>query len=150
MDHGVLWRSRPRLAIHPMTTSAARPLFRISTVVGQLGALVRSRAAERSFTRGRAIKQKSRPATAIREDPPGIHRGSHFWDPGPLGCSRKNHRTRTADGKWEMTGSNTPWAQGPANFAWCISQIVGPTSAWATPATTNVAVVQMCASWKVP
>ena len=50
------------------------------------------------------------------KEPPRSHQGAHFWDPGPLGCSRKNHRIRTTDGTREMRGSNTPWAQGPANF----------------------------------
>ena len=87
----------------------------------KLGALVRPRAAECSFNWVFSIKKKERPTTGIRRgsarDPPGTRRGSHFWGPCPLGCSlsRLIEGTRTADGTWEITGSNTPWAQGPAN-----------------------------------
>ena len=41
------------------------------------------------------------------EEPPNSRRVSHFWAPCPLGCSRKNNRTRTADGTREMEGSST-------------------------------------------
>ena len=89
---------------------------KLADVVHQLGGLVRSRAAEPTFSRAAARKKKSRPATNFRRDSARIPQVSHFWTQCPLGCSRKNHKTTTTDGTREMRGSNTPWAKGPANF----------------------------------
>ena len=58
------------------------------------------------------------------KDPPRIHRGAHFWDPMPLGTvlikkypMEPNSTAQPRDmGQGIMTGSNTPWAQGPANL----------------------------------
>ena len=52
------------------------------------------------------------------KDAPRIRQGPHFQGPWPLGCSlsRLIEGTRRADGTWDITGSNTSWAQGPANL----------------------------------
>ena len=91
-----------------------------------LGALVRSQGAERSFYRARARKKKSRPTTGIHrgaaKEPPGSRRGAikehTFGSNGPRDAQEREERTkRTARdmGQGMMTGSNTSWAQGPAN-----------------------------------
>ena len=54
----------------------------------------------------------------------GIRQGAHFWDPMPLGTAlikkypmEQNSTAQPRDmGQGMMTGSNTPWAQGPANI----------------------------------
>ena len=96
---------------------------KIAEVMHVLGALVRSQAAECSFSRTRARKKKSRPIT-------GIHRGAARESPGSCQVAVEEHtfgsnaprdaqeraiEPRTADGKREMAGSNTLWAKGPAN-----------------------------------
>ena len=56
-------------------------------------------------------------------DPPSIRQGAHFWDPMPLGTvlikkypMEQNSTAQHRDMRQGiMTGSNTPWAQGPAN-----------------------------------
>ena len=63
-----------------------------------LGALVRSQAAERSFSRARARKKKSRPITTIHRgaarEPPRSRQGAHFWIQWPQGCSRKRRKNK--------------------------------------------------------
>ena len=92
-----------------------------------LGALVRSQAAECSFSRARARKKKSRPITALHrgaaEEPPGIRRVAvrehTFESNGPRDAQERvegTKRTARDMGRGMMTGSHTPWAQGPANL----------------------------------
>ena len=92
-----------------------------------LGALVRPRAAEPIFNRGFSLKKKRATrngnATRIRQgsakDPPRIRQGANrehtLGSNAPRDAQERIEGTRTADGTREMEGSNTPWAQGPAN-----------------------------------
>ena len=92
-----------------------------------LGALVRSQGAECSFSRARARKKKSRRITTIHQgstrDPPGSRQGAvrehTFGSNGPRDAQERvegTKRTARDMGRGIMTGSHTPWAQGPANF----------------------------------
>ena len=85
--------------------------------MGVLGALVRSRAAEPSFTRAKAIK-KSRPTTTIGRGEGRDRAGNTLSDPLPPGMflifeEKKEPERETGPGI--KRGSNTPWPQGPAN-----------------------------------
>ena len=91
-----------------------------------LGALVRSQAAECSFSRARARKKKSRPITTIHqgatEEPPGSRQGDFrehtFGSNGPMDAQERvegTKRTARDMGRGMMTGSHTPWAQ----ERWC-------------------------------
>ena len=100
---------------------------KIAEVMHVLGALVRSQAAECSFSRARARKKKSRPITALHrgaaEEPPRSRQGDFkehtFGSNGPRDAQERvegTKRTARDMGRGMMTGSHTPWAQGPANW----------------------------------
>ena len=99
---------------------------KIPGVMHVLGSLVRSQAAECSFSRARARKKKSRPTTGIHQgatrDPPRSRQGAvkehTFGSNAPMDAQERvegTKRTARDMGRGMMTGSHTPWAQGPAN-----------------------------------
>ena len=62
---------------------------------------------------GGAIKRKSRATTTRRKEPPRITP----LDPMARGMLKKETKEKERPmGQGMMAGSNTPWAQGPANF----------------------------------
>ena len=106
-------KSRPTTTKHRGATReppGSRTGDRCSASVGGPGPFARGRT---QFYPSHSNKNK---VATHNDKAPRSHQGVHFWDPGPPGYSRKNYRIRTTDGKWEMRGSNMPWAKGPANF----------------------------------
>ena len=78
-------------------------------------------AAEPISNRGFSLKKKERLTTTMQQGATEYPPGSTLLDLMPPGMLKKELiETRTADGTREMEGSNTPWAQGPANLFWCV------------------------------